>query len=102
MTKKQFIMTKEQFIDFMLHVAKRGVEKVFVYRFPDGCGGYQHYVSMYEVFKDFTYKEFEGDLSDVVRHRSMTFVDHYEPLHEWPYDVSVTLEELVFEFFALS
>lgn len=92
-------MTKKEFIEFMIQVAKCGVEKVYVYRFPDFCGGYQHRVTLHEIHDDFTYKVFDGDLDDIFSYRDKTFLDHYEPFHERPYDVSVTLEELVIKFF---
>lgn len=93
------VFTSKQFREFLLHLAERGVSRVYVYRTPDGCGGHQHEVTLRPVHEPYTYCEFQGDMDDVYHHRAQKFVDHYEPFHERPYDVPCSLEELVFEFF---
>lgn len=92
--------TKREFREFLLHLAERGVERVYVYRTSDGCGGYQHDVTLRPVHEPFTYCEFQGDLDDVYHRRSQKFVNHYEPFHEIPFDVPHSLDEMVCEFFA--
>ena len=88
-------MKKNEFISMLLSAA---IAQVTIISIPDYNGGRELCVlfNKDEVeLGDFEYIEFEGDATDVVRHRSMVFSEHFEPFHEQAYDVDYTLEELV-------
>lgn len=89
-------MTKSEFKDYLLWLQSTGVSKLFVYQCGYMDGSIEHQVEVCErPTRDFKYLVFEGTLSDVFKHRSVTFTDHWEPFHEPVKEETRTLQELV-------
>jgi hypothetical protein len=95
--------TKKEFREFLL---ANKVKTITVLSYPDWNGGRQCGVlfnkteeEVYDDLPDFTYVEWWGDATEVLRHRKMKFFDHFEPFHEGAYDIEKTLEEMILEHF---
>lgn len=96
-------MKKAEFRELLL---ARRVKTVTVLSNPDYCGGCRHSIlfnlsreEAYDNLSDYTYVEWWGDTTEILRHRNMVFSDHFEPFHEEAYDFERTLEELILERF---
>ena len=88
--------TKKSFMEYLLWLASEGVRHIWLYKCCYFDGSCEHRIATEEQpRKDFRYLAFEGDLTDVLRHRSDVFVDYEEPFHEPKKEYPYTLEELV-------
>lgn len=88
--------TKKSFMEYLLWLASEGVRHIWLYECCYFDGSCEHRIATEEQpRKDFRYLAFEGDLTDVLLHRSDVFVDYEEPFHEPKKEYPYTLEELV-------
>lgn len=96
-------MTRKEFTQMLLD---NHISSVAIIRVPDYSGGHKFNIllnmSKDEVDEwlqnqDFTYLEWYGDASEVVRHHNDVFYSHVERFHEEPLDEPYTMEELIME-----